>query len=191
MVFAFSIASLRADTIIFKNGDELEGQVLEKDENALTLKVEYGTILVPMSRVKKIEADTLEKVEERAKKRAVAAELAAQMKEDGKVLYKGEWITEEEKKAKEDKIAAAKKKKKESEDEARKKAAETVTKAKLAAEQAAAQLSQNQATTNTRDDRFSQRHSRSGLTNDTFNQSGVGSSGSSTLLGSNGYRGGR
>lgn len=182
---------LHADTVVFKNGEEIEGVVLEKDDNAIKLKVEFGTLLVPMSRVRRIDADTPEQIEERKKRKDAADEFAAQMKEDGKVLYKGKWVTEEKKKADEEKLAAVKKKKKEDAEEARKKVLEAATKAKEAA--AAADLA-SANTGNTREDRFSQRHNRTGLSSDVLNQNNNNSSyggGSSTILNGNGYRGGR
>src|SRR6185295_10751460 len=100
--------SLRADTIVFNNDEELEGKILERDELTIKLEVEYGTVLVPLSKVKRIDADTPEKVEAREKRKAAEKDLAAQMKEEGKVKYKGKWVTEEEKKADEDKIAEVK-----------------------------------------------------------------------------------
>jgi hypothetical protein len=152
--------SLRADTIVFKNDDELDGKVLERDELTLKVEVECGTVLVPLSKVKRIDPDTPEKAEEREKRKAAAAELATRMKDEGKVQYKGKWVTEDEKKADEDKIAAAKKKKAE---EAKKKA-EAEAKAKAAADAAALALQQQQQQLanqdNSRGDRFSRRHGR-------------------------------
>jgi hypothetical protein len=186
LALLLTAAVSRADTIVFKNGEEIEGAVLEKDDIAIKLKVEYGTLLVPMARVRRIDADTPEQIEERKKRKDEAEEFAAKMKEDGKVLFKGKWVTEAKKKAEEDKIAAANKKKKEAAEEAKKKAQVAAAKAKEAADKA-----QTNAT-NTREDRFSQRHNRTGLSSDVLNQnSNSGYGGSSTILSGNGYRGGR
>jgi hypothetical protein len=191
LALLLTAAVSRADTIVFKNGEEIEGAVLEKDDIAIKLKVEYGTLLVPMARVRRIDADTPEQIEERKKRKDEAEEFAAKMKEDGKVLFKGKWVTEAKKKAEEDKIAAANKKKKEDAEEAKKKAQVAAAKAKEAADKAAADLAQTNAT-NTREDRFSQRHNRTGLSSDVLNQnSNSGYGGSSTILSGNGYRGGR
>jgi len=40
-VFALAVSAewLRADTIIFKNGEEMDGTILEKDENAIKFEV--------------------------------------------------------------------------------------------------------------------------------------------------------
>jgi len=117
-------ASLRADTVVMKGGQTLEGEVVSEDEKGIELKVEVGTMRVPKSRILRIEEDTPEKIAERENKAADERELAEQMKEEGKVKYKGKWVTEDEKKAAEDKVAAAKKKKEQERAAAKKKADE-------------------------------------------------------------------
>ncbi|HLX61407.1 MAG TPA: hypothetical protein VKX17_09015 [Planctomycetota bacterium] len=148
--------SLHADTVVFKNDEELDGKILERNDDSLKLEVEYGTVIVPMSKVKRIEPDTPEKAAERERKKAEAAELAAKMKDEGKVLYKGKWVTEDEKKADEDKIAEAKKKK--AADEAKKKADDDA-KAKAAAAAALA-AQQKQQQDNSRANRFNDQNNR-------------------------------
>ena len=192
---ALAAVSLRADTIVFHNGEELDGTIVERDENTLKVQVEYGTVLVPMTRVRRIEADTPEKLEEREKKKVEAAEFAKKMKEEGKIQYKGKWVTEEEKKADEDKIAEAKKKKKEAEAAAKAKAELAAAKAKADAELAAQQNANNN--NNGRSDRFSQRHNRNGLNSDPFNSTNNNNNSNnnannySTIINNNGYNGGR
>jgi len=182
----------------------MEGTVLERDENSLKVEVEYGTVIVPMARVRLIEADTPEKIEQRAQKKKEAAELAKQMKDEGKVLYKGKWVPEEEKKADLEKIAEAKAKKKEAELAAKQKAEEAAAKAKadalMAAQQAATANNNNNG--NGRSDRFSRRHNRQELSNDPFNGGSNNNqynnntyrnnnNNNSSVLNNNSYRGGR
>jgi hypothetical protein len=159
--FACCAAAVRADTIIFKTGEEMEGEIVEQDDLAIKLKVDYGTILVPMERVRRIDPDTPEKIKEREEKKAAAAAEAEKMKAEGKVQYNGKWITEDEKKAIEDKIAEVKQKKKEAA-AAKKKLEEEEAKAKEAARQAQLAQQQQQADQqgNSRADRFSRRHGR-------------------------------
>src|SRR5437868_6638598 len=116
-----------ADIIVFKTGDELEGQILEKTDEVIKLGVEHGTILIPMDRVLRIDLETAEKAETGKKKKEGEAAEAKKMKEEGMVKYKGEWVTEEDKKAAEDKLADERKKKKEIAD-AKRKADEAVAK---------------------------------------------------------------
>ena len=152
LVLAFT---LRADTVVFKNGEELEGTILEKDETELKLEVENGTVLVPMVKVRRIDLDTPEKIAERARKKAEAEEFAKKMADEGKVLYKGKWMTEEEKKAAEDKLKAEQDKKKEAAAAAKKKADDEAAKAKEEAAKRAADLAQQNANNqNSRGDRF-------------------------------------
>ncbi|MEI6234127.1 MAG: hypothetical protein WCT04_13815 [Planctomycetota bacterium] len=180
--------ALHADTVVFKNGQELDGDILEKDENSLKLQVEFGTILVPMSRVRTIEADTPEKIELRAKKKAEAEELAKQMKEEGKVQYKGKWVSEEEKKADEAKVAEVKKKKKEEDDAKRKKAEEA---AKRASEEAQKLAALNQASNNnngngnSRNNRFDRNHNSR---DNSYNNNSNGMMGNSSNNYSGGYQ---
>ncbi len=188
-------ASLRADTVVFHTGEELEGKILEKDEFTIKLEVETGTVLVPMDKVRRIDADTPEKIAEREKRKAEADDLAAKMKDEGKVLYKGKWVTEEAKKSAEDKVAADKQKKKEAADAAKKKAEEAAAKAKEEAAKLAAAAAKD-PNQNSRENRFSRRHNRDDLTNSGVNSynNGNGSSynGSSQYnnsINGNSYRG--
>lgn len=195
LALILAAAPLRADTIVFHNGEELDGTIIEKDDTMIKVAVEFGTVLVPMTRVRRIEADTPQRIEEREKKKAEAAEFAKKMKEDGKILYKGKWVTEEEKTADEEKIAEAKKKKKEAEAAAKKKAEEAAAKAKADAELAAQQNNNNNNNGNGRSDRFSRRHNRDDLNNDPFNSTNNNSNNNSinnnynSIINNNGYRG--
>jgi len=121
---------LRADTLVLKNGKVLEGEVLKQDEHAIELKVEYGSLLIPMNIISKIEEDTPEKIAQREEKTEAIKELAEKMKVEGKVQYKGKWVTEEEKKTDEAKVAADKKKRDEQRAIAKKKADDEAAKKK-------------------------------------------------------------
>ncbi len=180
--FALVLAlSLRADTIVFRNGEELEGTILEKDESEIKLEVDNGTVVVPMVKVRRIELDTPEKIAERARKKAEAEEFAKKMADEGKVLYKGKWVTEEEKKAAEDKLKAEQQKKKDDAAAAKKKADDDAAKAKADA----LALAQQNANQNSRADRFN-RNRRGDPTGGQGNNGNNGSN-ASTFNGSNGY----
>src|SRR5205823_12608140 len=104
--------------IIFKSGEELDAVIVERDEEKLKVQVDYGTMLVPLEKVRRIDPETPEKAEARAKKLAAEKEEAERMRAEGKVKFKGEWVDEDVKKAAESKIAAAKAKKKEADEAA-------------------------------------------------------------------------
>lgn len=139
-------APLFADVIVFLSGEELEATILERDDEKLKVEVSYGTMLVPLEKVRRIDVDTPEKIEQRALKRAEEKEETDRMRAEGKVRYKGEWVDEEVKKTAESKIAEARKKKREAEEAARKKAeeAEKTRKAEQLKAQQAAQLAAQQ-----------------------------------------------
>jgi len=146
LVFALAVglcAFLRADTVVMKSGQTIDGKIISEDDRAIELEVEYGTMRVPRSRILRIEEDTPEKIKEREDKAAEQQELADKMKEEGKVLYKGKWVTEQEKKAAEDKATAAKKKKEKERADAKKKADEEA-KRKAEEDKKLAQQQQNQ-----------------------------------------------
>jgi hypothetical protein len=161
-------AAAYADTVVLKNGQAIEGQILDQDDDTLKLEVVFGTMRVPMDKVLRIEKDTPEVIAQREKKMAEEREFTEKMRADGKVLFKGKWITEEQKKAEEAKLAEAKKKR----DEERKKAAELAAKRKkeeeekqkLAEQQRQQQLQQQQQVANAQqnDPRY-QRAQRHGL----------------------------
>jgi len=67
-----------ADTIIFTNGRELEGKVLEQDETTMLLEVEFGTMRVLKSMVVRVDPDTPEKLAKREAARKAREEAAAQ-----------------------------------------------------------------------------------------------------------------
>jgi hypothetical protein len=63
--------------VVFKNGQELEGKVLEQDETSLLLQVEYGTLRISKEKVERIDPDTPEKLARReTEKKAPAAATA-------------------------------------------------------------------------------------------------------------------
>jgi len=179
--------AVRADTMIMKNGETLEVKVLSEDGKAVevevvTDKAEHSVMRVPRSRILRIEEDTPEKIEARETKAAEEKDLAERMKDEGKVLYKGKWVTEEEKKKAEAKLAAAKKKRDEERAKA-KKEAEVAAKRKEEEDKRqqqdlARQNQNNNSSGNDRQDRFNQRHWRDG-TEFNNNQGGYSSSANS------------
>jgi len=189
VVLALGLCSaVRADTMIMKNGESLEVKVLSEDGKAVevevvTDKAEHSVMRVPRSRILRIEEDTPEKIAARETKAAEEKDLAERMKDEGKVLYKGKWVTEEEKKKEEAKLAAAKKKRDEERAKARKEA-EVAAKRKEEEEKRRQQEMQQQATANSqlqnlnsRAARFEQQHWRDGsyYNSNSSNQSSYGS----------------
>lgn len=185
---------LFADTIIFNTGEELEATILERDETKLKVEVAYGTLLVPLERVKRIDVDTPEQAEQRAKKRAEEKEFAERMKAEGKVLYKGEWVDADIKKAADEKLAEQKKKKKEAELAAKKKADEIAAKKK--AQDLLAQQAKQLANNNNNNNFNNNRNNRYNNNNNTLNNggsqnynNGINSAFQNYSNGSNGYGG--
>ncbi|MGD0091338.1 MAG: hypothetical protein ABSE73_15585 [Planctomycetota bacterium] len=124
---AFGLAiSVRADTVtlLMKSGQTLEGDVISENDNSIELEVEYGTMRVPKSRILKRIDDTPEIIAERERKKEEEQDLADRMKDEGKVLYKGKWVTDKEKDEAEKKAKEAADKKKKQRAEAKKKADE-------------------------------------------------------------------
>lgn len=181
LVFATGLCvPLRADTVVMKTGQTLEGTVLSQDDRSIELQVEYGTMRVPWSRILRIEEDTPEKVAAREAKEAADRDLADKMREEGKVLYKGQWVTEEEKKKEEDKLAAAKKKKDEERAKAKKKADEEARQKEQEEkrrQQERQQYSRGTDDLNPRAQRFEDRHWREG---DENNRAGNNNYGNNT-----------
>jgi outer membrane biosynthesis protein TonB len=161
LIAALALCSaVRADTVVMKTGEVLEGTVVSENDRSIELEVEFGTMRVPRARILRIEEDTPEKIAAREKKAADEKELADQMKEEGKVLFHGKWVDEKEKKQAEDKIAKDKKK---SEDERKKKAADEAKRKQDEAKKQQDQAKANQnSSDNVRQDRFNQRHWRDG-----------------------------
>ena len=143
-----------ADTIVFKSGEAMEGDVLKQDEAKLQLKVTYagpdgadrtGTLDIPMEKILRIDKDTPEMIKEREEKAAADKELALKMKDEGKVRYRGKWVSEDEKKKEESKLADDKKVKQDKLAAAHKKAAEVAAAKKAEADKLqAAALAQQQ-----------------------------------------------
>ena len=132
LLFVFLTAgALRADTVVFITGREMEGKVLHRDENSIRFEVDSGVIVIPMSRVKRVDMDTPQQAEERERKKTAALEFAAKMKAEGKILYRGQWVPEEEVRAQQEREALAKKRAREAEDAA-KKAQEAAARAAMA-----------------------------------------------------------
>jgi hypothetical protein len=137
-----------ADTVVMKTGQALEGKVLSKTENGLELEVTFGTVFIPASKIRSIEADSPEKLKGRELKDTAAKELVEQMKAEGKVFYKGKWVSEDEKTAELAKIVDEKKKKEEQRLKAKKDAEEAAKKKADEEKKLAAQKLQSQTGTN-------------------------------------------
>jgi hypothetical protein len=58
-----------ADTVVFKNGQELEGTILEQDDTTILLEVEFGTMRVSKDKVERIDPGTPNKVAKAATER--------------------------------------------------------------------------------------------------------------------------
>jgi hypothetical protein len=136
-------SALRADTVVMRNLEALHGDLLKETPDWIELRVEYGTLKIPREKILRIETDTPEMIAEREAKAAKEKEFTDEMLAEGKVKYKGKWVTPAEKAADEKKIADEKKKKEAEIAEAKKKAAELVAQKKkeeqLALEQEKAQ----------------------------------------------------
>ena len=156
-VILCAMLGARADIIIFKNGDELDGNIIEKTDVAIKLEVSVGTMLIPMERVLRIDKETApEQIEARRKKKEEADAFAKKMKEEHMVLYKGEWVDEDEKAADLKKIAEERKAKKDAE-EAKRKADELAAAAQKLKDDAA-QMANNNNNQNNRNNRFNNNH---------------------------------
>ncbi|HEY3322886.1 MAG TPA: hypothetical protein VGP72_20700 [Planctomycetota bacterium] len=156
---------LRADTIVMRTGQIMDGEKLSEDDNSYEVKVQFGTLRIPKDKVLRIDPETEEQKADRERKAQEAEELAEEMKAEGKVLYKGKWVTEKEKKVAEDKAAAEKKKKaekvaaerKKKEEEAKKKAEDE----KRLAQQQQQNLLRNGQLIDQRNEGYNARHNRS------------------------------
>ena len=107
-----------ADFVIFKNGHQIEGEVLQEDEESLLLKVDYGTMKIEKSKVLTIRKETEAEIAQRKQAAEEKKMFEERMLRQGRVLYKGKWIDADEKK----RILASIEKKKLLKEEARKKA---------------------------------------------------------------------
>lgn len=126
-VFGFlASTSLQADTVVMKNLESLQGDLIKDTPDWVELRVEYGTLKIPREKILRIEADSPEMLAEREAKAAREKELTDQMLAEGKVKYHGKWVTPQEKAAEEAKIAEAKRRKLKEIAAALKKAAEAL-----------------------------------------------------------------
>ncbi len=116
-----------ADFVIFKNGHQIEGEILQEDDDSYLLKVDYGTLKVEKSKVLTIRKETEAEIELRKQAAEEKKRFEERMLRQGRVLYKGKWIDEDEKKS----ILANIEKKKVLKEEARKKAEEAKKKAAM------------------------------------------------------------
>jgi outer membrane biosynthesis protein TonB len=168
-----------ADTIFMRDGHTLEGRVLSSNGETLELEVEYGTMRVPVRLVEKIEAETPEKKAAREEAEAGKREFEENMRAEGKVKYKGGWVTPEEKAAAEEKIAEAKRKreeqklaeKKKKEEEEKKRAEEQRRLAEQAAREQERLAPENNGRDNGRADRFARNNDRRNR-NDNYDNNG-------------------
>jgi hypothetical protein len=78
----FLAASCSADTVVFKNGHELDGKVLEQDATSILLELEYGTLRIEKDKILRIEPDSPDKLAGRdtANKPSAATTAAAPTK---------------------------------------------------------------------------------------------------------------
>ncbi len=125
-------ALLHADTLVFKNGQELEGDVLNDDDTSILLKVEAGTLRIEKSKLLYVKKWTEEELEKRKEEEDKQQKFQARMERMGKTFYRGEWIAkerkdkimaelEEQKRIKKEADLKAKEAKKKADEEARKK----------------------------------------------------------------------
>lgn len=121
---------LRADTIVMKTGQKLDGKIVSSNGETVEIEVEYGTMRVPQALILSVEQQSPEQIAAREEEKAQEKEHAAMMRAEGKVLYKGKWIDAEEKEEIEAKQAAEKKKKDEEKAAAKKKKDEELAKKK-------------------------------------------------------------
>ena len=139
------VFSARADTVVMKTLETIEGTILKSNPEFIELQVEYGTLRVPMDKVLRIEADTPEILAQREARAAKEKEETEAAIAAGKVKYKGKWVKPEEKAAEEKKIADAKKKRDEERAAAKKKADDEAAALKKKQEQELAQQLQQEA----------------------------------------------
>lgn len=163
MCAALVFSTAHADTVIMKTGTLLEAEEVTRDDSTVEFKVEFGTVRVAIDNILRIEKDTPEQIALKEKKAADAKELAEQMKEEGKVQYKGKWVTEKEKADEEKKVAEAKKKKQKEREESAKKAEAEAKKKKDAEQKRLADAQKANSNNNggfddVRADRFAARH---------------------------------
>ncbi len=116
--------SARADTVVMKTLETIDGTIVKSNAEYIELQVEFGTMRVPMEKVLRIETDTPERIAEREARAQKLKEETEKAIAAGKVQYKGKWVKPEEKAADEKKIADAKKKRDEEKAAAKKKAEE-------------------------------------------------------------------
>ena len=76
---------LSADTILLKNGRNLEGLIVEKTKRHIKLETKDGIIKVPLTMMDDLTADQVKKIPEKTMKKTEAP-----------VLYKGKKVTKEE-----------------------------------------------------------------------------------------------
>lgn len=92
---------LFADTVVLTNGNKLEGTVVSQNEKGVNLRVKYGMLILPASKIARVEIAAKEANESREK--ADAADISARDEairkniESGKVFYQGAWVTVTEK----------------------------------------------------------------------------------------------
>ncbi|MBE7464967.1 MAG: hypothetical protein HS116_15940 [Planctomycetes bacterium] len=115
-------AVVLADTVVLKNGQELEGEILKQDDDGIRLKVPQGMVYVERTKILAIEEDTPEKIAARERAAEEKRKFDEAMRAKGLVNFGGKWMRpEDQAKILADRAAADAKKKA---DEAKRKADE-------------------------------------------------------------------
>jgi hypothetical protein len=175
LLMALVAAGVSADTVVLKTGQTIEGTVISNDDKGVVLEVTFGKMLITQDKILRIDEETAESLAVREKDAEEKRAFAARMKDEGKVPYKGKWVSAKEKQDDEDKLAAAKKKKEA--DIAAKKAQDDAAKKRQEAERLAArQIPQQPVVDNDNSrDRNSRRRNRDDRYTDTNTQPNRGS----------------
>jgi hypothetical protein len=124
LVTAVIMCGARADTVVMKTLEVIEGKIVKTNPEFIELQVEYGTMRVPREKILRIDPDTPEIIAEREARATKLKEETEKNLAAGKIQYKGKWVKPEEKEADEKRIADAKKKRDEERAAAKKKAEE-------------------------------------------------------------------
>ncbi|GMV81661.1 MAG: hypothetical protein AMXMBFR7_28450 [Planctomycetota bacterium] len=122
LALLFAPSVVLADTVVLKNGQELEGEILKQDDDGIRLKVPQGMVYVERAKILAIEEDTPEKIAARERAAEEKRKFEEAMRAKGLVNFGGKWMRpEDQAKILADRAAADAKKKA---DEAKRKADE-------------------------------------------------------------------
>ena len=83
LLIAAVMLSARADTVVLKTGQALEGKILKNDDNGIQLQVQYGTMIIAQDKILRVEEDTPETLAAREEKEAADKEHAERMRAEG------------------------------------------------------------------------------------------------------------